>query len=636
MSIYVDILRKYWGYESFRPLQEDIIQSICNKQDTLGLMPTGGGKSLTFQVPTMTMPGICLVITPLIALMKDQVDHLKSKKIKAAAIYTGMSHQEILVCLENCIYGDYKFLYVSPERLSSAIFIKKMQAMQICMLVVDEAHCISQWGYDFRPSYLKIAEIRQYLPDIPVLALTATATKKVTKDIQQKLLFKKECVFRKSFHRDNLAYIVRESDDKIHSLFHILEKVEGTALVYVRSRKKTKEISDELNRFGIHADFFHAGLSMDVKERKQTDWMSGKIRVIVSTNAFGMGIDKSNVRTVMHMDLPNSPEEYFQEAGRAGRDEKKAYGIILYDKNDSVKLKKRISDEFPEREFIKRIYEALGNFFQIAVGSGFEKSFDFDLNAFCAVFKFSINQTHHAIKILEQSGYLEYIEDPGNRSRLMFTVLRDDLYKLKQFDEKTEKLIQIVLRSYTGLFADYAFISEKLLADRCNLSSKEVYDKLVQLSKLRIINYIPQKKKPVIIYSQSREDLKYVIIPKSVYEERKEQFTKRIDSMTFYVENQYICRSNVLLSYFGETGTKACGICDVCLSRKKQDVQEDDFESIKSLLFNRLENGKQHINELVKSIPTYSEEKIITVIRFLLGEGVLCNNQDITSLEIKH
>jgi len=627
-----DILQKYWGYSSFRPLQEEIIQSVVRKEDTLGLMPTGGGKSLTFQVPTMGMEGLCLVITPLIALMKDQVDNLRKNGIKAAAVYTGMEREEIIVTLENCIFGDYKFLYVSPERLTSEIFLNKMQSMNIRLITVDEAHCISQWGYDFRPSYLHIADIRSRLLDVPILALTATATPEVVKDIQQKLLFKKENVFQKSFSRTGLAYIVRKTDDKIGSLIQILNKVPGSSIVYVRNRKKTKEIADELTKSGIDADFFHAGLLIDVKEAKQNNWKSGKCRVIVSTNAFGMGIDKPDVRTVIHLDLPNSPEEYFQEAGRAGRDEKKAYAVILYDKSDSSKLKKRIPDEFPEREFVKRVYEALGNYFELAVGFGFENVYDFDLNAFCYAFKFSIIQALNALKILEQSGYIEYVEDPGNRSRLMFTVLRDDLYKLKQTDPQTEKLIGILLRSYTGLFSDYAFINEKLLAVRCNMTSKEVYDRLVQLSKAQIINYIPQKKMPIIVYSQSREEQRYLHIPKSVYEERKKRLEKRIEAMHRYAENEYICRSNMLLEYFGETGAKPCEICDVCLAKNKKDTSAARFAQIEQAIYDTLKEKSLSVNQLVEKLP-YPSQEALKIIRFLVDEEKLMAEKGEISLK---
>lgn len=450
-ELFHQILQDYWGFSTFRPLQEQIIQSVWEGKDTLGLMPTGGGKSLTFQVPVMGMKGICLVVTPLISLMKDQVDNLRERGIKAAAVYSGMSRDEVITTLENCIFGDYKFLYVSPERLSSDIFITKLQAMDVCLLVVDESHCISQWGYDFRPSYLKISDIRHLLDGVPLLALTATATREVVDDIQEKLLFKKKNVFRKSFARENLSYVVRKADNKMAELIHILQTVPGTSIVYVRSRKQTKEIALLLQKAGIAASFFHAGLSHEEKIYKQNAWKLNDCRVIVATNAFGMGIDKPDVRTVIHMDLPNSPEEYFQEAGRAGRDGERSYAIILYTAADSVKLKKRITDSFPDREFILRVYEALGNFYQVAVGAGYNDVYDFSLHEFCLPFKLPFLQTHHALKILELAGYIEYTEEIDLRSRIRFLIYRDEMYALR-LDKDTDELLHTILRNYTGVF----------------------------------------------------------------------------------------------------------------------------------------------------------------------------------------
>jgi ATP-dependent DNA helicase RecQ len=495
-ELFHNILKEYWGYTSFRPLQEDIIQSVWEKRDTLGLMPTGGGKSLTFQVPVMAMDGICLVVTPLIALMKDQVDNLRERGIKAAAVYSGMSRDEIITTLENCIFGGYKFLYVSPERLSSDIFLTKLQAMDVCLLVVDESHCISQWGYDFRPSYLKIANIRETLINVPVLALTATATPDVVDDIQEKLRFKEKNVFRTSFLRDNLSYVVRSADNKVGELIHILKSVPGSGIVYVRSRRQTKEIAQTLKKEGLRADYFHAGLSYEDKIFKQNAWKDDECPVIVSTNAFGMGIDKPDVRIVVHMDLPNSPEEYFQEAGRAGRDGKKSYSVILYTKSDSAKLKKRISDTFPEKELIVRVYEALGNYFQVAVGSGAGRAFDFDLIEFCSRFKLPSLQTHHALKILELAGYLEYTDEIDARSKLRFLIYRDDMYSLR-LEPITDELLHTIMRSYTGVFSDDIYIDESMLASRIGKTRQEVYDILVNLSKLRYISYVPAKKNTI-------------------------------------------------------------------------------------------------------------------------------------------
>ncbi|MBP7104471.1 MAG: RecQ family ATP-dependent DNA helicase [Fermentimonas caenicola] len=645
-ELFHNILKEYWGYTSFRPLQEDIIQSVWEKRDTLGLMPTGGGKSLTFQVPVMAMDGICLVVTPLIALMKDQVDNLRERGIKAAAVYSGMSRDEIITTLENCIFGGYKFLYVSPERLSSDIFLTKLQAMDVCLLVVDESHCISQWGYDFRPSYLKIADIRETLINVPVLALTATATPDVVDDIQEKLRFKEKNVFRTSFLRDNLSYVVRSADNKVGELIHILKSVPGSGIVYVRSRRQTKEIAQTLKKEGLRADYFHAGLSYEDKIFKQNAWKDDECPVIVSTNAFGMGIDKPDVRIVVHMDLPNSPEEYFQEAGRAGRDGKKSYSVILYTKSDSAKLKKRISDTFPEKELIVRVYEALGNYFQVAVGSGAGRAFDFDLIEFCSRFKLPSLQTHHALKILELAGYLEYTDEIDARSKLRFLIYRDDMYSLR-LEPITDELLHTIMRSYTGVFSDDIYIDESMLASRIGKTRQEVYDILVNLSKLRYISYVPAKKTPFIIYTSSREDIKFITIPQSVYEERKKRFSKRIHSIIDYAENSDVCRSRMLLVYFGETNSKDCGCCDVCLRKNESGLSNWEYRLIGEKLEEAFKSQTTYrLNELVDSISesetlaisssettSFSKQgenndKIIKVIRFKIDSGELILEDD--------
>lgn len=579
-------------------------------------MPTGGGKSITFQVPALAMEGICIVVTPLIALMKDQVDNLRRLGIKATAVYSGMTRQEIIAQLENCIFGDYKFLYVSPERLGTDIFKSKLQAMNVCLLVIDESHCISQWGYDFRPSYLSIADIREELPGVPVLALTATATPEVVNDIQERLHFREKNVFRKSFVRKNLSYIVRQTEDKINTLIYILGKVPGTAIVYVRNRKRTKEIAVLLQQAGISADFFHAGLNRDDKNLRQTRWKNNECRVIVSTNAFGMGIDKPDVRLVVHMDMPGSLEEYYQEAGRAGRDEQRAYAVALCSNIDCTKLKKRLADEFPDRDFISRVYDALGNYYQIAMGFGLDTVHDFSLVDFCTAYKFSHLQAHHALKILELAGYIEYTEEQENASRLVFTATRDELYKYLHQDKKTDEVIQTILRSYTGLFSDYVYINEGLISTRTGLSQQEIYEVLIGLSKYRIVNYIPHKKTPLIIYTRTREEIKYLSIPRSAYEERKERFESRINRVMEYINENRICRSRMLISYFGEKGTSDCGCCDVCLAKNDSGLNNHTFNTIRDALKEALTDGPQEAKKLTENLP-FPADKIITVIRYL-------------------
>lgn len=626
-DLFHKILEQYWGYTSFRPLQEEIIHSVWEGRDTLGLMPTGGGKSLTFQVPTMAMKGICLVVTPLIALMKDQVDNLRTRGIKAEAVYSGMSLDEILTTLENCIFGDYKFLYVSPERLSSELFIAKLQAMDVCLLVVDESHCISQWGYDFRPSYLKIAEVRRLLPEVPILALTATATKEVADDIQDKLLFKEKNLFRTSFARKNLTYVVRNAENKAGELLHILQTVPGTAIVYVRSRQKTGEVAVWLRKMGVSADFFHAGLSYEEKVRRQNAWKSGERRVMVATNAFGMGIDKPDVRLVAHLDLPNSPEEYFQEAGRAGRDGKRAYAIILYTKADIAKLKKRISDAFPPRKFIQDVYDALGNYYQVAVGSGCNAVFDFDLQEFCIPYKLSFLQTHHALKLLELAGYIEYTEEIEMRSRIRFLIYRDEIYSLKMENEM-DQLVHAILRNYTGVFSDEVYIDESFLAAKTGMTRREVCELLIALSRARYIRYVPQKKTPLVQFTVSREDPRFVIIPRAVYEDRKKRMEIRIGAMIHYVEGKEVCRGRMLLEYFGENDADDCGHCDVCLAKNDTGLTTYHFRKIREQITDFMRNlEKVELAELVDSIAGSEmdgkKDKVVAVLRYMADHGEL-------------
>ena len=604
-------------------MQEEIITSIGEGKDTLGLMPTGGGKSITFQVPALAQSGLCIVITPLIALMKDQVQNLRKRGIKALAIYSGMTRQEIVTALENCIFGDYKFLYISPERLDTEIFRIKLRSMKVSMITVDESHCISQWGYDFRPAYLKIAEIRELLPGVPVLALTATATPEVVKDIQSRLNFREENVFRMSFERKNLAYIVRKTDNKTGELLHILKRIDGSAIIYVRNRRRTKEITELLMQEGITADFYHAGLDNAVKDLRQKRWQNGEIRVMVATNAFGMGIDKPDVRIVLHIDLPDSPEAYFQEAGRAGRDGLKAYAVILYAKSDKMTLHKRVADTFPEKEYILQVYEHLQYYYQMAMGDGFQCIREFNLEEFCRKFKYFPVPVDSALKILTQAGYLEYTDEQDNASRILFTIRRDELYKLREMGTEAETLIQTILRSYTGVFTDYAYISEDTLAIRTGLTRQQIYNILVTLTKRRIVDYIPHKKTPYIIYTRERLELRYLHIPASVYEERKARYEARIKAMEEYVTSESVCRSRMLLRYFGEKNEHNCKQCDVCLNRHETDcLPEDSFREMRKQILELLTRKSLPPAGIANAIEAERED-ISRVIQYLLEDGEL-------------
>ena len=623
MNKYQEILKQYWGYDSFRDLQEEIITSIGEGKDTLGLMPTGGGKSITFQVPALAQEGLCLVITPLIALMKDQVYNLRKRGIKALAVYSGMTRQEIITALENCIFGNYKFLYISPERLDTEIFRIKLRSMKVSMITVDESHCISQWGYDFRPAYLKIAEIRELLPGVPVLALTATATPEVVKDIQARLNFHEGNVFRMSFERKNLAYIVRKTDNKTKELLHILRRIPGSAIIYVRNRRRTKEITELLVNEDITADFYHAGLDNAVKDLRQKRWQNGEVRVMVATNAFGMGIDKPDVRIVLHLDLPDSPEAYFQEAGRAGRDGEKAYAVILYTKSDKTTLHKRIVDTFPDKEYILNVYEHLQYYYQMAMGDGFQCVREFNIEEFCRKFKYFPVPVDSALKILTQAGYLEYTDEQDNASRILFTLRRDELYKLREMGAEAEALIQTILRSYTGVFTDYAYISEASLSIRTGLTREQIYNILVTLTKRRIVDYIPRKKTPYIIYTRERQELRFVHIPPSVYEERKVRYEARIKAMEEYVTSDNVCRSRMLLRYFGEKNEHNCGQCDVCISHRATDsLSEASFEKLKRQITELLIQNPLSPVEIANKI-TAEKEEVAEVIRHLLEEGAL-------------
>ncbi len=590
---YLDILHKYWGYPDFRGIQREIIESIGAGKDTLGLMPTGGGKSLTFQVPALAQEGVCIVITPLIALMKDQVEHLRHKGITAAAIYSGMSRDAIVTTLENCIFGGVKLLYISPERISSDLFQIKLKHIKVSFITVDEAHCISQWGYDFRPSYLQIAVIRKLVPNVPILALTATATPDVIDDIQERLGFTEKNVFRMSFERKNLVYVVRQAEDKEAEMVHILQSIPKTAIVYCRSRKRTKEIAQLLMQYGISATWYHAGLEPAVKDQRQSEWQHDKVRVIVATNAFGMGIDKADVRVVIHMDCPSSLEAYFQEAGRAGRDGQKAYAVLLYNGHDNRTLQKRVEDTFPPKEYVQQVYEHLAYFYQIGVDSGEGCTFEFPIDKFCATFKHFPIRANAALILLQRAGYIDYEPNPDNNARVRFLLRRDDLYRLDSLTEKENDVVISLLRNYGGLFTDYGYVDENYIAQEAGLDRNQTYIVLVNLSKKRIIDFIPRKSIPLISYKRDRVDGSDVILDKSVYEERKEQFQKRINSVINYAQNDRVCRSRQLLYYFGEKKSVDCEQCDVCLSHTHHD-DHDQQEEIKEKLLAMVADGERH------------------------------------------
>ncbi|MBU8891802.1 MAG: RecQ family ATP-dependent DNA helicase [Bacteroidales bacterium] len=620
MNRYEQILIKYWGYSKFRPLQEDIIHSVMEGKDALALMPTGGGKSITFQVPAMANEGICIVITPLIALMKDQVENLHKRDIKAISIYSGMTKNEIDIALDNCIYGNIKFLYISPERIGTEIFRVRVKNMKVNLIAIDEAHCISEWGYDFRPAYLKISELRDLVPDVPFLALTATAIPKVVDDIQEKLKFKEKNVFQKSFERKNIIYLVRELEDKLSYLIETINKVKGSGIIYVRNRKNTRETALLLIRNSISADYYHAGLKHETRSTKQNEWKVGKTRVMVSTNAFGMGIDKSDVRFVIHLDLPDNIESYFQEAGRGGRDEKRAVAVLLYNNSDKLKAEQRITTSFPEIKEIKAIYQALGNYFQIPYGGGKYMSYDFMISDFAKNFNFNILTINSSLRFLQREGYIEITDELNSMSKLHFLTGRDDLYKFQIANAKFDGFIKLILRSYTGVFSDYINIDESSLAKKANIDVEIVYKYLNNLNSLGILNYIPQKKNPFILFTEERLEDKSLHISKENYEFRKKRYIERIESILHYASSGNKCRSQILLNYFGEKNPDRCGQCDVCTRRNELDLSKYEFDLILDKVKKKLKVNLISVDELMQSLDT-KKEKNLKVIQWLLDNN---------------
>lgn len=618
-----EILKKYWGYDAFRPMQEEIVASVLEGEDTLALLPTGGGKSVCFQVPVMCREGICIVVTPLVALMIDQVEHLRARNIPAVAVHSGLSRHEIDIAFDQCVQGNVKFLYVSPERLITRKFSEVARFLNVNLIAVDEAHCISQWGYDFRPPYLRIAEIRPYFPDAPVLALTATAVPVVVKDIQQKLLFKKPNVLQKSFSRPNLAYVVACNEDKFGKLLKVCSSLKGPGIVYVRNRRLTKEISEYLQANNISSTFYHAGLDTATRNRRQQAWMKEEQRVIVATNAFGMGIDKPNVRFVAHFDLPDTLEAYFQEAGRAGRDGKKSYAVLIYNQADILDARHMFEMAWPEPDLIRKVYQSVGNYFQVAVGSGRDMVFDFDLNDFSSTYKFKPLIVYSALKILEREGLISVDDAFENASRVIFLAGKEDLYRFQVEHEEFDKLIKIILRSFSGVFSGFVPLSEPDIARKLNLQTKDISNQLAKLHQLRILEYIPQRKGTQLVFTCERLAPDDIGFSNEIYFNRKKEARQRLEKVIRYISSPLACRSQALLEYFGEKNAPRCGICDTCIERVKAEISSEEYRKIETEILKVIRDGACNLKQVVSLVKGIKEEKILKVIRLMADNQVI-------------
>lgn len=615
-----NILKKHWGYESFRPLQEDIIMSVLSGRDTLGLMPTGGGKSITFQVPAMALPGLTVVVTPLISLMKDQVDNLRRRRVKAVYLHSGMTARESKIAREKLINGGAKLLYVSPERLRNQRFIQELRMTEVSLIVVDEAHCISQWGYDFRPSYLNIRSLRKIFPKVNVLALTATATPHVESDILRQLEMKDAALFRMSFSRSNLNYIVRNTETKIYEIFHILSRTEGSAIVYVRSRKRTREIAEYLSSAGISSTYYHAGLDISLKEERQNEWQRSGVRVMVATNAFGMGIDKPDVRVVIHFDMPPSLEEYYQEAGRAGRDGKKSYVVLLTSRADSGLLRRRVTETFPPREEIKLLYERVCNYLHVSMDEGYEKLAEFDVERFCEVFSYQRRRCLACLHLLGQAGYLEYLEETEHRSRVMMTCTREELYHVDRLSADADLVLTRILRLYSGLFAEYVYIDERVISRESGIDERRVYESLLELGRRKVLSYVPRSRSPYIYFPTAREDKRYVMIGKDIYEDRKKVISERTEAMIDYGFGKGKCREKILLEYFREQDGKDCGRCDICRGRNQRSGEKEENRLARIVEYIRSRPGGADIRIMERDLRIVPSQ-LSEYLSYLCGEG---------------